>query len=186
MRVDGEGWLPKGRIQHHVRGFSTHPGEGFQRFPVPRHLTPVVPQQNLAGCDHVLRLAVEESDVPNVAADPLDAKLCHRCGVRGFHEEGACALVYAHVRGLGGQNHGDEQLEGRVVEKLRGGLGNGLLEPGKDGFALGFIHFTGPVTRTRRAATFSARASWEGGGLSAWRTAKLARSARQMSAPALL
>src|SRR5690606_13939955 len=57
----------------------------------------------------------------------------------------------AHVRRLGREDHGDQQLEGGVEVQLGGGMGVVVPQAAKDLVAFFFVHdqLMVPVTRTR-------------------------------------
>ena len=70
--------------------------------------------------DEVLRLGIERPIVVEMYfLTPSSPSANRAAGVFGHWEQAACGLVHADVRGLGGQHHGDQQLEGAAVLQPR-------------------------------------------------------------------
>lgn len=81
MRVHRHGQLPEGGVEHHVGGLAANPGQGFEVLAVVGDLAAVLFDEDAAGFDDVLRLAVVEADGLDVLRQPLDAEGVDRLGV---------------------------------------------------------------------------------------------------------
>jgi len=66
VRIDRNGRLTEGGVKNDICGFSAYPRERFQLRACIRDLSPILGNQNLAGFDEVVRLAVIEPDRTNV------------------------------------------------------------------------------------------------------------------------
>ena len=95
------------------------PGQCLERGPVPRHLAAVPVEQDPAGAEDVPCLGVEQADGPDVLLQPGLAERQDRRRRAGHREQAGRRLVHADVRGLGGQDHGDEQFEGSRGRPVR-------------------------------------------------------------------
>lgn len=61
MRIDGDGWLTKCRVQYHVGGFAPNTRQRFQIFSVFGQLTGVPFEQQLTGFQNISGLGVEQT-----------------------------------------------------------------------------------------------------------------------------
>jgi len=68
VRVDRDGGLSEGRVQHHVGGLAADAGQGLERFAVPRHPAAMLLEQELRHRDDVGGLRVEQADAADVLA----------------------------------------------------------------------------------------------------------------------
>ena len=121
MRVDGDGRLAKGGVEHHIGGLAADARQRLQRFAVARHLAAMLLEEDAAGLDHVLGLAAEQADgldVGNETFHPQREDGLRRAGDRVELSRGG---VHAHIGGLRRQDHRDQQLEHRIVFELGGG-----------------------------------------------------------------
>ena len=53
MRVDGDGRVAEGDVEHHVGCLAAHAGQCLERLSAVRHLGSVVPDQDLAGANDI-------------------------------------------------------------------------------------------------------------------------------------
>ena len=128
VRVDGDRRLAEGRVQHHVRGLPPHARQRLEGLPVAGHLAAVLVEEGPAGAQDVPGLRVEQADRPDVLLQPgLAEGQDGRRRVRDPEQAGR-GLVDAHVGGLGGQDHRDQQLKGAVVDQFSGRVRVGLLQ----------------------------------------------------------
>jgi hypothetical protein len=86
------------------------------------------------------RLGAEESDRFDVGNQPLLAQLQDRLRGVGNGKQFGGGLVDADISGLGREDHCYQQLEGRPVVQLGGGVRIGFPQPGKDRCPLGWVH----------------------------------------------
>src|SRR5690606_21777760 len=134
------------------------------------HLALVPLQQDLAGLDDVGGLGLVQAYGLDSFAQPVLAHGQDALGRAVLREEAARGQVDRFVGGLGGQDDGDQQLEGAVVFQLRGGLGIGGLEAAEDFVAFGGVHgvIQLPAWPARRARARARAAAMEAWRLSAW------------------
>src|SRR5690606_25534292 len=131
-----------------------------------RYLAVVLLDQDAAGLDDILRLAVVQPDGLDVLTQALDAQGMNRLRGVGHGKQSVGGLVYADVGGLGREDHGNQQFERVAVVQFGDRLGIVLPGPAKDFMALGFVHcqLMVPVTRTRLLPMAAGAGSW-----AAWR-----------------
>ena len=104
MGVHGHGWLPERCVQHHISRFTADAGQGFQVFPPGRDFTAVFLDQNAAGLDHILGLAVKQPDGLDVFLQAVNAQGKNGLGRVRYREQLVGGLVHAYVCGLSGEN----------------------------------------------------------------------------------
>ena len=119
VRVHRHGRLAEGGVEHHVRGLAAHARQAFQRLARARYFTVVPLEQDPAGGDDVLRLGVEQADGRDVVLQPVFAQREDRRRCVGHREQASRGLVDAHVGGLRGQRHRDQQFERRAIFQFR-------------------------------------------------------------------
>ncbi|MNF49537.1 hypothetical protein D3C84_308120 [compost metagenome] len=74
--------------------------------------------QQPARLDDILRLAVVQADRLDVVRQALYAESMDRRGCIGDRKQPGSGLVHADVRGLGGEDHRDQQFEGGGIGQL--------------------------------------------------------------------
>ncbi len=121
MRVDGDGRLAKGGVEHHVGGLAADPGQGLQRVAVAWHLAAVLLENQPAGLDDVFGLAAIEANGLDVGDEAVDAERENGLGRAGHRVELAGGGVDADIGRLCREDDGDQQLEDRGVFELGGG-----------------------------------------------------------------
>ncbi|GIX38636.1 MAG: hypothetical protein KatS3mg127_1875 [Silanimonas sp.] len=149
--VHRDGRFAKSSVQYHVGGLAAHAGQGLQRFAVARYLAAVSFQQQSAGGDQVRCLGVVKTDGVDVG---LQAGLAEGedAGRRiGHREQSARGLVHAHVGGLRREHHRHQQLEGRAVFQLGGGLRVQFAQAAEELVAVGGLHAVWSAGRGRGA-----------------------------------
>ena len=127
MRVHGDAFDNAERlVEHDVRGFAAHSGKLLQLVDVARDLAAVLGHHQLRALDHVRSFRAVE---PDGADDLFDV------GWIGGRQVGYGGVVFpkrrrylvdALVGGLGGQQHGDGQLE-RVAPVMQRAFGGGVV-----------------------------------------------------------
>ena len=153
VRVDGNGRLLEGDVEHDVRRLAADARQGFQRLPLGRNFPAVPLEQELRQGDHVLRLVAKEANRLDVVANLVLAESDHFLRRVGEREQRARRLVDAGVGRLGRENDRYEQrvrvdvLElalglrvclGQAGEDFLHRLGGCLLRPADDGTCWGF------------------------------------------------
>ena len=125
MRIHRDGRFAEGDVEHDVGGLAAHAGQGFQRLAIRWHFAAVLIQQDAAGAQDVLRLGVVQADGADVLLQFRFTEFQQAFRCVGDLEQRPGGLVDAHVRGLGREDHRDQQLEGRAVDEfgLRSGIG---------------------------------------------------------------
>ena len=146
VRVHRHGGLAKGHIEHHVGGFAAHAGQGLQRLARAGHFAAVLLDQDAAGFQQVLGLALVQADGLDVLAQAFQPQVEDLLRGVGHRVELARGLVDAHIGGLGGQQHGGQQLERRAVFQLGFRVRVGGLEGGKEMADVGGLHQARHVT----------------------------------------
>ena len=117
MRVDGDGRLAEGRVEHHVGRLAADAGQGFEGGTVCGYLSVVLLDQHAAGGDDVLRLGTEQADGLDVFGKPILPKCQHAFRVRCDRKKAGGGFVDTNIRCLCRQNDRNQQLEwGRVVQ----------------------------------------------------------------------
>ena len=102
MRIDREGLLLEPAIEHDIGGLATHTGQPHQIFARVRHFTAIIVNQQLAECDHVLCLGIEQPDGLDVLDQSVEPEVEHL--LRRFHllKQRARCLVHPDIGGLRG------------------------------------------------------------------------------------
>src|SRR3546814_1183107 len=77
MRVDGDGRLAEGDVEHDVGGLAPDTRQALQRLAVARHLPAMLFDELSAERDDVLRLGVEQADRADVVAQTRLAERDH-------------------------------------------------------------------------------------------------------------
>lgn len=164
MGVDGHGRLMKSGVEHHIGRLSSHPRQSLQGIPCIRHLTAVAIDQEAAGFDDVLGLAVVETDGFNVGRQSFDAE--REDGLRGIGDrvQAGGGFVDADIRGLGRKDNGDQQFERAAVMEFGLRIRVAFLKTPEDFGPFDAIHLIVPVTRIR---SLGASLSWRVPGFSA-------------------
>ena len=101
MGIHRHGRLAKRHIQHHIRRFAPHAGQGFQRFTAIGHLAIKTIEQNLAGLQQMLGLAAVQTNGLDVPLQAFQPQIQHRLRRIGHRKQLACGLVHPHICGLG-------------------------------------------------------------------------------------
>jgi len=140
VRVHRHGRFSKRRVEHHIGGFAADAGQGFEGFARAGHLPAVLFHQNPAGFHQVLGFAAVQANGLDVALQTCQAQVQDLLRRTRHREEFARGLVHAHIRGLGRQQHGGQQLEHAGVFQLGHGHGVGGLQGGQEGFDLCGFH----------------------------------------------
>jgi len=101
MGVDGDCWLTERGVQYNVSRLATDAGERFQCLSGAWYLAVILVNQNTAGLDDVLGLAVKKSDRTYVGFQTGDAKRMDCFGRRRYGVEFVSSLIDANIRRLG-------------------------------------------------------------------------------------
>ena len=105
------------------------PGRRFERRAFARHFA-AVPRENRPGrLQDVLRLHAPQTDRADVAGEACLAERDHRRGRTGDAEQRARRQVHALVGRLRRKDDGNEELVGRAVRELGGGLRHRRAQP---------------------------------------------------------
>ena len=75
MRIDGDGGFSEGDIKHHIGGFASYTGQGFQAGSVLRDDAVVLFDEQAAGAYDVARFGSEESDRTDMFGEFFFAEL---------------------------------------------------------------------------------------------------------------
>lgn len=94
--------LTEGSVKNDICGFSADPRERLQLLTCIWDLSPKLGEQNLAGFDDVVRLAVIESDRADVSFEPSFSKLQHGFWATSEREELGRGFIDADIRRLRG------------------------------------------------------------------------------------
>ena len=73
MRVDGNGRVSKGLVQHHIRCFPANAGKRLKRGAIIRHEAAMRLQQHFRQPVNILRLGVEQADGADVMGNAVNA-----------------------------------------------------------------------------------------------------------------
>jgi hypothetical protein len=119
MGVDGEGLLAERGVEHDISGLSADARQRLQIFAVARDFAAEAVDQSLAERDDVFRLGVEQADGLDRLAELFLAEADHLPRSRDPLEQRPRRDVDARIRGLSGQNDGDEQLVSAAGFELR-------------------------------------------------------------------
>jgi len=131
MRVDGDGLVAEGDVEHDIRGLAPDAGQFFERFAIVRHKAAVFFEQQLRQRDHVFGLGAVKADGPDEFAQPRFAQRDHLFGIVGEPEQGLGRLVDADIGRLGGQHHRHQQRVRIDVFELGGGVRARLRQNGE-------------------------------------------------------
>ena len=82
MRVDGKGLLLEPAVEHDIGGLAAHSRQPDQILARVGNFTTVLVDQQLAQCDHILRLGVEKTNGFDVFDQPVEPQIEHL--LRGF------------------------------------------------------------------------------------------------------
>ncbi len=140
VRVHRHGRLTKTDIEHHIGRLAAHAGQGFQRFARAGYFTVELLHQNAAGLHQVLGLAAVQANGLDVALQSFQPQVQNGLRGVGNRKEFARGFVHPHVRGLGRQQYGCEQLKVAAVLQFGARLGVGFAQGGEEMFDIVFFH----------------------------------------------
>ena len=123
MRVDGDGRDAEGVAQHDVGGLAPHPGQGDELVAGGGHDAVAGVDEGDAQVDEAPRPGALHPQGPQLLLQGLRIGPGQGGGVGVAGEERRGEGVDAPVGGLGGQDGGDQQLEGAVVDQGAAGAG---------------------------------------------------------------
>ena len=101
VRVDRERLFAKGRVEHHVGGFSPDAGKRLEFLPSPRNFAAVIADQRFGKSDDVLRLGIEQADRLDRVAKMFFPEINHLLRSLDAFEERAGCDIDACIRRLG-------------------------------------------------------------------------------------
>jgi hypothetical protein len=110
--VDGKCFLAERSVEDDVGRLAADARQRLQLFPSSRHFTAVGVDQRLREGDDIPGLGVEEADGLDCLAERVLSHIDHLPGRLDAGEDRPAGNVDAGIRGLRGQNDGDEQLIG--------------------------------------------------------------------------
>ena len=122
----------EGIAEDDVGGLSAHAGELVEMFHGPRNFAAVVFDQGGGAAADGFGLGAEESGGADEAFELGGRDFSKMLGRGAALEKGGCDFVDPVIRALGGEDRGDEELEGILVVKFAMGVGVRLLKPGND------------------------------------------------------
>ena len=140
MRVDREGLLPEGGVEHHIGGLAPDPRQALERGAILGHFAAIVVDQHLRQRDDVLGLGVEQADRLDVLFQPLFAQLQHLLRRIDLGEQGAGRLVDADIGRLRRQRDRDDQRIGVAIFQLGLGMRVRLRQPVIELDDIGLLH----------------------------------------------
>ncbi len=107
--IHRHGGLAENFIEHHVGGFSTNAGQGFEGFAVCGNDAVMALHQELGEGGDVFGLGLPQADGANVMADPRGTQGGHGLRGWGLGEQSGCNFVHGGIRGLGREHDGDQE-----------------------------------------------------------------------------
>ena len=113
MRINGDGWLPEGLIQNHIRGLAANTWQQDQLFPRLRHLAPKIIKQHLRQSDHILRLVSPKANCLDMPLDTLKPERQHLLWRIRNRKQPPRRLVHANIGRLCRQGDSNHQRIGR-------------------------------------------------------------------------
>ena len=138
--IDGDGRLPKGRVEHDVRRLSPHAGQGFETGPVIRYLAAMPFQQEAAGSDNVFGLGSVKTNCLDVLAQSFDAEFGHFVWRRRHREQASRGFIDTHVSRLCRKNDRNQKLKGCGVAQFSCGRWICSTQTGEELLYIGFFH----------------------------------------------
>ena len=132
--------LAEGHVQHHIRCFSAHAGQGLERFTRAGHFALVLPDQDLTGRHQMARLAAVQANGLDVTLQGGQTQVQDLLRRVGHGEQPARGLVHPHVGRLGGEQDRCQQLEHARILQLGVGLRVGRLQGGEKRFDVLCLH----------------------------------------------
>ena len=127
--VDGDDGLVVDDGGDDVGGLAADAGQGHEGVDVSGNLSAEVGQEFLGHGDEVVGLGVGIGNAADIGPDVVEGSGGQQLRRRKALEEGRGDEVDAPVGALGGEDDGDEQLEGVRIMEFGGGEGNVLLKP---------------------------------------------------------